>query len=110
MKALRFIAFALVICILPFSCFAAIDSDSYWYLNADGNYIFDYDGYYYAVADDLVNSSGVSLDVQSYWVLNDNGNYSYDYDRFLLDYNALTNVVDTPNIESEVIDNSLVGN
>ena len=84
--------------------FAEVDPDAFWIAGENGPSGYDYDGYHYALAQDMVASSGVALNPDDYYTY-DGVKYHFDWDGFQADYNALVpaepTVEDTPsNIES----------
>lgn len=84
--------------------FAEVDPDAFWIAGENGPSGYDYDGYHYALAQDMVASSGVALDPDDYYTY-DGVKYHFDWDGFQADYNALVHsesiVEDTlTNIES----------
>lgn len=68
--------------------FAEVDPDAFWIAGENGPSGYDYDGYHYALAQDMVATSGVSLNPDDYYTY-DGEKYHFDWDGFQTDYNAL---------------------
>lgn len=68
--------------------FAEVDPDAFWIAGENGPSGYDYDGYHYALAQDMVASSGVALKPDDYYTY-DGVKYHFDWDGFQADYNAL---------------------
>ena len=97
--------------------FAEVDPDAFWIAGENGPSGYDYDGYHYALAQDMVASSGVSLNPDDYYTY-DGVKYHFDWDGFQADYNSLvpaesivedsiSNIENTNTIKNneEIIDN-----
>lgn len=68
--------------------FAEVDPDAFWIAGENGPSGYDYDGYHYALAQDMVASSGVALNPDDYYTY-DGVKYHFDWDGFQADYNVL---------------------
>ena len=79
--------------------FAEVDPDAFWIAGENGPSGYDYDGYHYALAQDMVASSGVNLNPDDYYTY-DGVKYHFDWDGFQADYNALVPV--EPTVEDTV--------
>lgn len=80
--------------------FAEVDPDAFWIAGENGPSGYDYDGYHYALAQDMVATSGVALNPDDYYSY-DGEKYHFDWDGFQADYNALVpaepTIEETPN-------------
>lgn len=81
--------------------FAEVDPDAFWIAGENGPSGYDYDGYHYALAQDMVATSGVALNPDDYYTY-DGEKYHFDWDGFQADYNAL--VPAEPTIEETLND------